>query len=198
MFNALGNWLKRRSTEAKSHSAWSSADAALAVQQARAAMRDRPALNQTILVQELADPAIAAHLFRRKLGQEIPQFPRHFAAMAGADCAGYVHFSAWQGDYLCGGLCIDDRAHQRFSPLQRAWLHEHGGIAEILLRAAHSALTDGAAIWCYVTDHQAEAVYRRAGFIKVAEPYLLALWKTPISEQGKVRRIAAAAKLGAF
>lgn len=157
------------------------------------------ALEHTVRVQELADAkAVAGDLFRRKFGQEIPNFPRHFVAMIGEACAGYVHYSAWQGDYLCGGLCIDDRVYRTLSIDQRTWLRDRGGIAEIMMRAAHEALTDGATIWGYIGDKQAEAVDRRVGFEKVAEPYLFAIWRKPISEEGKIRRIAEAVKLGGF
>ena len=156
-------------------------------------------LDQTVRIDELDDAsAIAGALFRRKFGQEVPDFPRHFVAMVDGTCAGYVHYTAWQGDYLCGGLCIDERAYRALSTQQREWLHERGGIAEILLRHAHSALADGATIWGYLSDRQAEAVDRRVGFEKVAEPYLFALWRKPISEEGKRRRIIEAVKLGAF
>ncbi len=202
MLRNLTSWWKRHNPPASRGSgvAPTSAanDSALAMQQARDAMHDRPALDQTIRVEEIADPAIAAHLFRRKFGQEIPQFPRHFVAMTGAECAGYVHYSAWQGDYLCGGLCIDDRVYRTLSPLQRAWLRERGGIAEMMMRYAHSALVDGATIWGYIGDKQAEAVDRRVGFEKVAEPYLFAIWQKPISDEGKKRRIAEAVKFGPF
>lgn len=156
-------------------------------------------LSQTVRIDELADAsAIAGPLFRRKFGQEIPNFPRHFVAMMGGACAGYVHYTAWQGDYLCGGLCIDERAYRSLSAEQRAWLRERGGIAEIMMRHAHAALTDGATIWGYIGDKQAEAVDRRVGFEKVAEPYLFAIWRKPISEEGKRRRIIEAVKLGGF
>ncbi len=204
MLQRLAQWWKRRSAAPDatplngSTLTPAAAAEAHAVEQARAAMRDRPSLDETIRVVEIEDPAIAAHLFRRKFGQEIPQFPRHFVAMAGKECAGYVHYTAWQGDYLCGGLCIDDRVYRTLSPLQRAWLRERGGVAEMMMRYAHAALTDGAAIWGYIGDKQAEAVDRRVGFEKVAEPYLFVIWVKPISEDGKKRRIAAAEKLGAF
>ena len=156
-------------------------------------------LDQTVRIDELDDAAaIAGPLFRRKFGQEIPNFPRHFVAMIGGSCAGYVHYTAWQGDYLCGGLCIDDRAYRTLSAEQRDWLRARGGIAEIMMRHGHAALTDGATIWGYIGDIQAEAVDRRVGFVKVAEPYLFAIWRKPISEEGKRRRIAEAVKLGGF
>lgn len=204
MLQRLANWWKQRGTRpgnpvsARDALTPAATAEARAVEQARNAMRDRPSLDETIRVVEIDDPAIAAHLFRRKFGQEIPQFPRHFVAMAGKECAGYVHYTAWQGDYLCGGLCIDDRVYRSLSPLQRAWLRDRGGIAEMMMRHAHAALTDGAAIWGYIGDKQAEAVDRRVGFEKVAEPYLFVIWVKPISEDGKKRRIAAAEKLGAF
>ena len=204
MLQRLANWWKQRDARpdaaaiAREAPSPAAVAEARAVEQARNAMRDRPSLDETIRVIEIEDPAIAAHLFRRKFGQEIPQFPRHFVAMAGKECAGYVHYTAWQGDYLCGGLCIDDRVYRSLSPLQRAWLRERGGIAEMMMRHAHATLTDGAAIWGYIGDKQAEAVDRRVGFEKVSEPYLFVIWVKPISEDGKKRRIAAAEKLGAF
>jgi len=200
MLRRLKNWWKQRggSPNTGTASGPSMTEAALAVEQVRAAMRNRLPLDTTVRVEEVSDPAIAAHLFRRKFGQEIPQFPRHFVAMTGKRCVGYVHYTAWQGDYLCGGLCIDDRVYRTLSPLQRAWVRERGGLAEIMMRHAHAALTDGAAIWGYIGDRQAEAVDRRVGFEKVAEPYLFAIWVKPISEDGKKRRVAAAMKLGAF
>ena len=204
MLQRLANWWKQRGARpddqasARGTPAPAATAEARAVEQARNAMRDRPSLDETIRIVEIDDPAIAAHLFRRKFGQEIPQFPRHFVAMAGRECAGYVHYTAWQGDYLCGGLCIDDRVYRSLSPLQRAWLRDRGGIAEMMMREAHAALSDGAAIWGYIGDKQAEAVDRRVGFEKVAEPYLFVIWVKPISEDGKKRRIAAAEKLGAF
>ena len=158
-----------------------------------------PSVDPPLRIDELADATtVASALFRRKFGQEIPTFPRHFVAMIGNVCAGYVHYTAWQGDYLCGGLCIDDRAYRTLLPEQRIWLRERGGIAEIMMRHAHAALTDGATIWGYIGDKQAEAVDRRVGFEKVAEPYLFAIWRKPISDEGKRRRIAEAVKLGAF
>lgn len=204
MLQRLANWWKQRGVRPDDQASTrgtplpAATAEARAIEQARNAMRDRPSLDETIRIVEIDDPAIAAHLFRRKFGQEIPQFPRHFVAMAGKECAGYVHYTAWQGDYLCGGLCIDDRVYRSLSPLQRAWLRDRGGIAEMMMREAHAALSDGAAIWGYIGDKQAEAVDRRVGFEKVAEPYLFVIWVKPISEDGKKRRIAAAEKLGAF
>lgn len=203
MLKRLASWWKQRDRGAKATAGGAPApvpDATqiAAIEQARIAMRDRPALDETIRIVEIDDPIVAAELFRRKFGQEIPQFPRHFVALAGNACAGYVHYTAWQGDYLCGGLCTDDRVYRALSPLQRAWVRERGGIAEIMMRYAHATLSDAATIWGYIGDKQAEAVDRRVGFEKVAEPYLFAIWQKPISAEGKARRIAAAMKLGPF
>ena len=198
MLQRFADWWKQRAATTAPAAESTTAAEARQVDAARALMRNRPLLEHTVRIDEVTDAAIAAELFRRKFGQEVPTFPRHFVAMIGEQCAGYVHYSAWQGDYLCGGLCIDDRAFRGLSPLQRAWVRERGGIAEIMLRAAHAALTDGATIWGYIGDKQAEAVDRRVGFEKVAEPYLFAIWRKPISDEGKRRRVAEAEKLGAF
>ena len=198
MLNRLFGWLQRRDV-ATNASDKSSASTASNVAPPPVAVPVAIELDQTVRIDELTDAAaIAGPLFRRKFGQEIPDFPRHFVAMIGGACAGYVHYTAWQGDYLCGGLCIDDRAYRTLSVEQREWLRERGGIAEIMMRHAHAALTDGATIWGYIGDKQAEAVDRRVGFEKVAEPYLFAIWRKPISEEGKRRRVSEAVKLGGF
>lgn len=199
MLNRLFGWLRRRRDSATNASDNVNTSTSADVAPLPVAAPVATPLEHTVRIDELADAAaIAGPLFRRKLGQEIPNFPRHFVAMIGGSCAGYIHYTAWQGDYLRGGLCIDDRAYSKLCPEQRAWLHEHGGIAEIMMRHAHAALTDGATIWAYVGDRLAADVNRRVGFEKLAEPYLFALWRKPISEAGKLRRIAEAAKLGRF
>jgi hypothetical protein len=154
--------------------------------------------NEVVIVREIDDPAIAADLFRRKFAQEIPNFPKHFVAMIGERCAGYVHYSAWQSDYLCGGLCIDDRVYRTLSANERTWIRERGGIAEIMMRAAHASLSDAPVIWGYIGDKQAEAVDRRVGFVPVAEPYLFAIWQAPMSDAEKATRVAEVVKLGPF
>jgi len=169
-----------------------------AVEAARAEMLARRPLDATVRVEEVADAAIAVHLFRRKFGREVPDFPRHFVALIGRDCVGYIHYTAWQGDYLVGGLCIDERIYGTLSPLQRAWVHDRGGIAEILLRASHAALGDAVALWDYVIDDPARVVNERVGFEPVAEPYLYVLWRKPIGDEAKRRRIEDAKGLGAF
>ena len=202
MLNRLFGWLRQRDVATNASNLAATATPVEVAPSPVASLVAAPVaapLNQTVCIDELSDAAATAgRLFRRKFGQEIPDFPRHFVAMIGGRCAGYVHYTAWQGDYLCGGLCIDDRAYRTLSNEQRGWLRERGGIAEIMMRHAHAALTDGATIWGYIGDKQAEAVDRRVGFEKVAEPYLFAIWRKPISEDGKRRRIAEAVKLGGF
>ena len=142
--------------------------------------------------------AVAGALFQRKFGQRIPDFPRHFVAIIGERCAGYVHYTPWQGDFLCGGLCIDDRVYRELPTADRAWIRERGGIAEIMMRGAHAVLDAHATIWGYIGDKQAEAVDRRVGFVPVAEPYLFAIWRSPLSDVQKAERIAAAKCIGPF
>ena len=202
MLNRVFGWLQRRdvaTNERDNVNASTPTIVALSTVAVSVVVPAAISLEDTVRIDELTDArAIAGPLFRRKVGQEIPDFPRHFVAMIGGNCAGYVHYTAWQGDYLRGGLCVDDRAYITLSIEQREWLRERGGIAEIMMRHAHAGLTDGAAIWAYIGDKQAEGVNRRVGFEKVAEPYLFALWRKPISEEGKRRRINEAIKLGAF
>lgn len=158
----------------------------------------RGEISPALVVREIQSGDIAAELFRRKFGQEIPDFPKHFVAMVGDRCAGYVHYTPWQGDYLCGGLCIDDRVYRSLGSEQRAWIRARGGIAEIMMRAAHQALSDAPAIWGYIGDKQAEVVDRRVGFVPAAEPYLFAIWQKQLSDEAKAARIAEALKIGPF
>jgi hypothetical protein len=151
-----------------------------------------------VAVRELDDATIAADLFRRKFAQEIPNFPKHFVALIGEQCAGYVHYTPWQDDYLCGGLCIDDRVYRSLNAEQRTWIRERGGIAEIMMRAAHEALSDAPVIWGYIGDKQAEAVDRRVGFVPAAEPYLFAIWQHTLTQEQRQARIAEAIKIGPF
>lgn len=154
-----------------------------------------------VTVTELGDAdaaAIAGALFERKFRQPIPGFPRHFVALIDERCAGYVHYTPWQGDFLCGGLCIDDRVYRELPAASRAWIRERGGIAEIMMRAAHAELDAAATIWGYIGDKQAEAVDRRVGFVPVAEPYLFAIWRAPLSDAEKAARVAEAVRLGPF
>ncbi len=159
---------------------------------------DPSPIGAVVCVQEIHNPSIAAELFRRKFAQDIPDFPKHFVAMIGEQCAGYVHYTAWQGDYLCGGLCIDDRVYRSLDATQRAWIRERGGIAEIMMRAAHAQLSEAPAIWGYIGDKQAEAVDRRVGFVPVIEPYLFAIWQHDLSDEQKRARAEQALKLGPF
>jgi hypothetical protein len=151
-----------------------------------------------IEVREIDNAAIAADLFRRKFAQEIPDFPKHFVAMVGEQCAGYVHYTPWQGDYLCGGLCIDDRVHRSLEISQRAWIREKGGIAEIMMRDAHAALDTHAIVWGYIGDKQSSVVTQRVGFELAAPPYLHAVWRRAMSDKERQERIAEALAIGPF
>lgn len=202
MFSRITSWFRRRALSRAQpypdpRGPRSLAHAA-AVEAAKAEMLARRPLDATVRVDEVPDAAIAAHLFRRKFGREVPDFPRHFVAMIGRECVGYVHYTAWMGDYLVGGLCVDERTYATLTPLQRAWIHDHGGISEILLRASHAALTDSVALWDYVIDDPARVINERLGFEAVAEPYLYVLWQKPLGDDAKRRRIADAMALGAF
>jgi hypothetical protein len=151
-----------------------------------------------VIVREVDDPVVAAALFRRKFGQEIPNFPKHFVAMIGEQCAGYVHYTAWQGDYLCGGLCIDDRVYRALNAEQRTSIRERGGIAEIMMRAAHPSLEDGAVIWAYMGNKQAQSVAFRIGYVATASPCLFVRWQHPLSDVEKQKRMDIAMKLEPF
>jgi hypothetical protein len=141
-------------------------------------------------------------LFRRRLGGEPPNYPRHFIAfyhhLDGYIPLGYIHYTVFEDMVLCGGMVIDDRLYRRLLPAHRQLIRTNGGIAELMLRETFSRLTAAPAIWGYVGDKQSKVVCLRAGFVETYHAHILAVWNRDLSAPEKEERLAKVIALGPF
>ncbi len=162
-----------------------------------------PPLSTWLRLHEIRDAeALAGELFRHCFKQPVPDHPRHY--IASADILGiertiaYAHFTPLRNLYLCGGLCIDDRAYRRLPAESRSALKAAGGIAEQLLRHSFHDLRDADAIFGYVGDIRAERIDLRVGFRHTGFPHLIVYWPKPLSIWRKFRMVLEVQKLGPF
>lgn len=146
--------------------------------------------------------AHAGELFRRAFRQAPPQTPHHYVARADADgvarTVGYVHYERVDDVYLCGGMCMDERAFRRLSPARRASLREAGGVAEQMLRWTFADLAHAKAIFGYVGDRRAERVDLRAGFRHTGFAHLIVYWPRPLDPSEQRIVTERVARLGPF
>lgn len=142
-------------------------------------------------------------LFRRRFRVEPPDFPHHFVSIyrgfpAEFRTVGYVHYTRYEDNYMCGGMVIDDRAYRRMPMQHRALIREQGGIAEFMLRETFARLPPSAAIWGYVGDKQARVVDLRAGFAPTEHPYIMVVWRQAFSDAEKAARLKKVIDFGLF
>jgi hypothetical protein len=144
----------------------------------------------------------AGDLFRRSFRAEPPATPHHYVARAAIDgqmrTIGYVHYERLDDMYLCGGMCMDERAFRRLSAEQRAALRAAGGVAEQMLRCTFAKLAHAKAIFGYVGDRRAERVDLRVGFRHTGLPHLIVHWPAPLPASERRARVARVARLGPF
>ena len=161
-------------------------------------------INDIIRVEETSDAEFyAGDLFRRRLGSNPPDYPKHYVAFYRKGRStyvpvGYIHYTVFEDCYLCGGMVIDDRLYRRIPAEHRKIVKEAGGIAEKMLRDTFARLADAPAIWGYVGDKQAEEVDLRAGFIHTDHPHVMVVWNRDLPEQEKAARLARVIALGPF
>ncbi len=150
--------------------------------------------------------AIVGGLFKRRFHtDEFPENPHHYVAFVQyrdgtLRPVGYVHYTLMDESALCGGLVIDNRQFRLLPKDVRAYLHEKGGIAELLLRQTFSRLpSQVCAIWGHVGNLQSERVCLRVGFQRTPEQYLLVVWRHDgITSAEKERLIKKVAAIGPF
>jgi hypothetical protein len=145
----------------------------------------------------------AGELFQRSFAAPPPDEPSHYVAFYREHplifrTLGYIHFRAYRGVYLGGGLCIDPHAYRRLPPEHRRLLRTTGGIAEQLLRFGIDALHEVPAHFVYVVDSRSERIVRRVGFVPTEHQYLLVRWNQAIAAGEQQRLIRMVAELGPF
>jgi hypothetical protein len=165
---------------------------------------DAKSIDDIIRVEEISDAEFyAGDLFRRRLGGNPPNFPTHYVAFyrhgrTRYRPVGYVHYTAFEDTYLCGGLVIDDRLYRRIPASHRKLIKAAGGIAEIMLRQTFARLGAAPAIWGYVGDKQGEEVDVRVGFRHTHHPHVMVVWNRDLPEAEKAARLERVIALGPF
>jgi hypothetical protein len=170
---------------------------------------DEPAIEAKSLpdivrVEETSDAEFyAGDLFRRRFRANPPDFPRHYVAFYRQGRTrylpvGYIHYTAFEDTYLCGGMVIDDRRYRRIPAPHRKLIKTAGGIAEIMLRETFARLAAAPAIWGYVGDKQAEEVDVRVGFRRTRHPHVMVVWNRDLPEAERAARLDRVIALGPF
>jgi len=145
----------------------------------------------------------ASELFQRSFAAPPPDEPKHYVAFYREKpllfrTLGYIHFRAYRGVYLGGGLCIDPHAYRRLPEEHRRLLRATGGIAEQLLRTGIDASKEVPAHFVYVGDLRSERIVQRVGFVHTEHQYLLVRWNQSIAASEQQRLIKMVAELGPF
>lgn len=149
---------------------------------------------------------VAGELFRKSFGHEIPGYPRHFVlvyspAPGEADpprVVAYVHQMKVDDLYLCGGMCVDERAYRRFPKWLFAAVREQGGLATIVTRDSVSMLGDCTAVFGHVGEPRARAADLRTGFVDTDREHLMVIWRQALPTAEKQRIVDQVAALGPF
>lgn len=155
-------------------------------------------------VEETADAEFySGELFRRRFRSDPPNYPKHYVAFYREGpgeyrSVGYIHYTAFEDSYLCGGMVIDDRMYRRIPAQHRQLIREAGGIAEIMLRETFARLAHAPAIWGHVGDKQAEVVNLRAGFRRTHHPHVMVVWNADLPQEEQVARLDRVIALGPF
>lgn len=125
--------------------------------------------------------SLAGDLFLRAFRENIPDFPRHFVIIRKAEgaitCIGYVHYKAFEGAYLAGGLVVAAMQFRRLDATTMNLVRGRGGLAEWLMRSTCEYLAaDGSPIFAYMGDSKSITVNQRVGFKATKHRFLYALW----------------------
>lgn len=165
----------------------------------------RPELEAFLTVRLVDDGrAVAGALFRRRYGEQAPDFPHHVVGFwrddAGAEHAlCYMHATALGEILLGGGACIDDRLLRRMPTSQRSALRAAGGLyRHCLAQAVAIFAPDFPAIFAYTGDALAERVDRAVGFLPTGHPHLLVCFTRALAPADQSRLIAQAHAVGPF
>jgi hypothetical protein len=146
----------------------------------------------------------AGHIFRRKLGGELPEHGRHLVAFYRHDEArftplGYLNILEHDGQALVGGGSVDGRAFADMPSNDAARIRAAGGVLYALLRHAFERLADDyEAFFGYCGDARAEEVDLQAGFRHTRHEHLLAYFHRPLPEARREALIDRIHALGPF
>jgi len=142
-------------------------------------------------------------LFRRRFGSDPPNYGQHHVALYKAARAsfiaiGFVHYTVFDDNCLCGGMLADDRAYRRMPVAHQAMIRDAGGIVAIMLRETFARYADMPAVWAHVGDPAVREICLRAGFLPTSDRYVMVKWNGERSEPDKAAHLARVIALGPF
>lgn len=161
-------------------------------------------IEKLVRVEQVTDAEFyVGDLFRRQFASDPPDYPRHFVAFyrAAPNCdvpVGYIHYTIFDDNCLCGGIVDDQRALQRMPAPHQAVIRQAGGLIALMLRETFARLGDMPAIWAHVGDGAIRDLCLAAGFAPTGKPPILVKWTGQPSEEAKAAHLARIVALGPF
>ena len=146
----------------------------------------------------------AGHIFRDKLGDEVPDEPRHLVAFYRLGTTrfvplGYLHILEAQGQGLIGGACVDGRAFVDVPDTARQGIQQRGGVLQTMLEFATDRLgSHYEAFFAYTGNQRAAAANLRAGYIKTEYEHLFARFHRTLDSARKRELIEQVHDFGPF
>ena len=162
-------------------------------------------LDDLVIITEVDEgPAIAGHIFRRKFGEDLPDFPHHVVAFLRLDDGSlmpvtYLHLWLRDDVGLVGGVCTDGDAFARLTSGQCERVRAAGGVYLQVVRETFRRFGDRCeAFFGLVGDPRSWDVNLQAGFEPTGHPKLIACWHRPLADARKAELIERVRGFGPF
>ena len=114
------------------------------------------------------------------------------------ECVGFCNFIKYWDVYLEGGLAVQKNFYRRLNKEHFADCSGRGGVAQIIMEAAASQLTDCAAWFGYVGDAKSMRVGLRVGYVRTAHRYLIVKWMRSLPPPEEQAWIDEVTRIGPF
>lgn len=156
------------------------------------------------LFAESFNSALPVPIAHRILETQIqPQDWRQFVAIytwpdGTAECVGFCNWIKYKDVYLEGGLAVQKSFYRRLVRADFAACTARGGIAQIVMEAAATQLTDCVAWFGYCGDPKALRVDLRVGFVRTEHPYLIVKWMRALPASSMQGWIDEVTRIGPF
>src|SRR5438067_10742039 len=165
--------------------------------------RDATALAQELFGARFGQPFPTPRL---QSGLSIPTPPENWRQMvaryawseARVETIGFCNWIRFGDAYLAGGLCVREGFYRRLPREDWRECRNRGGIAQIMLTAARSALNERKALFGYVGDRKSMAVSLRCGYERTQHSHLIVNWLQALSPDEKATLISTVAAIGPF
>ena len=156
------------------------------------------------LFQESFNSAFPVPVAYRILDTQIePENWRQFVAIytwpdGTEECVGFVNYIKYKDVYLGGGLAVQKTFYRRLRREEYTDCAARGGIAQIVMEAAGTQLTDCVALFGLCGDRRALRVDMRVGYVQTAHPHLIVKWMRALPDPLKQEWIDEVTRIGPF